>query len=337
MLAKLSTLPADRVAVGVRGQVGRRARDHPLRARGGCGIYSRNANDDHRRLSRAAAAEQRARLATGRSSMVRSSPSTRRASRASSSSSRACTCAVRRRSNARLAERAGDLHDLRPALAGRPQPDASCPTQSGGRGSRVWGSSAERWRVPESFRGQGSALLAATREQRPRGRDRQAPRLPLRHGPQQHLDQDQELRPTGGCDRRLDRRARAARSGQPRARCCWGSTTAAASCNTSAESAPASTRVSSSGCGALLAPLARKTTPFSGRQPPKGSHFVEPRARLRGRVQRVDPRRDLAPALLQGPARRQARRGVVRESRRSPERRARWPSLPGGGPAGRRR
>ena len=28
--------------------------------------------------------------------------------------------------------------------------------------------------------------------------------------------------------------------------------------------------------GGLLEPLARKSTPFTGRQPPKGSHFVEP-------------------------------------------------------------
>ena len=42
---------------------------------------------------------------------------------------------------------------------------------------------AERWRVPDSFSGQGSALLAATREQGLEGVDRQAAGFALRPGP----------------------------------------------------------------------------------------------------------------------------------------------------------
>ena len=49
------------------------------------------------------------------------------------------------------------------------------------------------WRTPAYHRGEGSALLEATRAAGHRGRDRQAARLPLRAGPARvALDQGQE-------------------------------------------------------------------------------------------------------------------------------------------------
>ena len=77
MLARLGALPRDDDALGVRDQVGRRARDRLLASPGGCGCDSRNRNDDHRALSRSCARlEPRARARTARCSTARSSPST---------------------------------------------------------------------------------------------------------------------------------------------------------------------------------------------------------------------------------------------------------------------
>ena len=53
-------------------------------------------------------------------------------------------------------------------------------------------------------------------------------------------------------------------------------------------------------CSASSSRCRRDDSPFSGRQPPRGTVFVEPRARGRGGVPRVDEERHPARALLQG-------------------------------------
>ena len=76
--------------------------------------------------------------------------------------------------------------------------------------------------------------------------------------------------------------------------------------------------------GKLLDGLAREDSPFSGRQPPKETRFVEPRLVCVVDYSEVTKREDAAPALVQGPARRHRARG----------RRAAGRGLVGVGPAG---
>ena len=61
--------------------------------------------------------------------------------------------------------------------------------------------------------------------------------------------------------------------------------------------------------GALLEPLARPTSPFEGRQPPKLDALRRAAARRARRVQRAHAGRHAAPAVVQGPARRRGARG----------------------------
>ena len=66
MLARLSVAASDRRAgLGLRGQVGRRARDRPLASPGRIHLISRNGNDITRRLSRAARTQPGPRLTRG--------------------------------------------------------------------------------------------------------------------------------------------------------------------------------------------------------------------------------------------------------------------------------
>jgi bifunctional non-homologous end joining protein LigD len=133
---------------------------------------------------------------------------------------------------------------------------------------------ADRWRVPESFAGEGSALLAATRE---RGLE-------------------------GVIGKRLDSRYVSGRHGAWTKVKNWGRQEAVVGGWTTGKGARtgrigalllgmydadgALRYVGRVGTGfdtrelerlaGLLAPLARSTTPFAGRQPPKDSHFAEP-------------------------------------------------------------
>ena len=63
----------------------------------------------------------------------------------------------------------------------------------------------------------------------------------------------------------------------------------------------------------------RPESPFEGRQPPKGTDFVEPRAGRGGRVRRMDHDTNVPPALFQGPSGRQRSQGMsyLKESRRA--------------------
>ncbi len=136
------------------------------------------------------------------------------------------------------------------------------------------GLDSERWRVPESFPGQGTSLLAATREQ--------------------GLE--------GVIGKRLDSRYVTGRGGAWIKVKNWGRQEAVIGGWTTGKGGRAGSlgalllgihdgdgelqyvgRVGTGfdtreleRLGGLLAPLARKTTPFIGRQPPKDSHYVEP-------------------------------------------------------------
>ena len=129
-----------------------------------------------------------------------------------------------------------------------------------------------------------------------------------------------------GQERRTARRSSSAAGCRARgggatasARCVVGVARGRRSCATPAASAPASPRPSST----ALADAARRRSqrddsPFDagGQPPPRDAVFVEPRARRRGRVPRVDAGRRDARAVLQGPARRQGARGGRARARR---------------------
>jgi bifunctional non-homologous end joining protein LigD len=132
----------------------------------------------------------------------------------------------------------------------------------------------ERWRVPESFPGQGSGLLAATRERQLEGVV--GKRLDSRYvsgsrnGWIKLKNYNEQEVVIGGWTSGQGARA--------------GSIGALLAGVTDDEGQLRYVgRVGTGFDGRelkrlseLLAPIARKDTPFSGRQPPKGSHFVEP-------------------------------------------------------------
>ena len=174
-------------------------------------------------------------------------------------------------------------------------------------------------RDPRGPRADGDALAAsrptssataggaAGRDARagPGGRRRQAAGLAVRAGAAQsalgqgqELVKRQELR-----DRRLDPRGgQAPRTGSAR---CWsGSATTTARCATSGASAPASPRPSSTASPSCLAPLRRDDVAVRRRRRrSRARRSSSSRARLRGRVHRVDARGRAARAVLQGAAR----------------------------------
>ena len=90
MMARTGTLPRDDEQLGVRDQVGRRARDRLLRARAPAPAVAQPATTSRRAIPSSAASTARS-AATARSSTARSSPSTTRAGRASARCSGACT------------------------------------------------------------------------------------------------------------------------------------------------------------------------------------------------------------------------------------------------------
>ena len=239
--------------------------------RGRLRLVTRNGNDVTRRIPSCARWAARWARAT-RCSTARSSHSTRTAGRASSASSSACTC--RRRRDPAPREDSGRLHDLRRAVPRRPLADALPYT--------------ERRELLEALKLDGRALADARRprrrrqgvarrragEQRAGGRGRQAPGQPLRAGPAHGRlakvknTQRQELVIGGwlpGEGGRREHRRRSAgllRRRRPEVRRQRGH------------------RLQRGGPGGLkklLAPLRRDAHPFAGRQPKKGTVFVEPK------------------------------------------------------------
>ena len=73
--------------------------------------------------------------------------------------------------------------------------------------------------------------------------------------------------------------------------------------------------------GGMLEQLARDDSPFSGRQPPKQTRFVEPQLVARVDYSRANPGGNSAPAVVQGTARRRragGRAALVTASGRAP-------------------
>jgi bifunctional non-homologous end joining protein LigD len=134
---------------------------------------------------------------------------------------------------------------------------------------------AERWRVPEFQAGEGSALLAATREQELEGVV--AKRLDSRYTPGGRAgswlkiknSQRQEL-VIGGWTTGKGSRSKGIGALHLGVHGEDGELRYAGRVGTGFDAAEL-TRLAG-----LLEPLARKATPFTGAQPPKGAHYVEP-------------------------------------------------------------
>ena len=158
------------------------------------------------------------------------------------------------------------------------------------------GLSGPTWQTPAHHVGDGAGLLEASRAQGLEGII--AKRLDCPYAPgrrSQRLGEGQE-RP----QRRRRRRRLAAGQGAaaPAASArSWSASTRTASCATPGASAAGSARPSSRALGTLLDGLAREDSPFTGRQPPKETRFVEPRLVCVGRLLRGHQREDAAPAL----------------------------------------
>ena len=131
--------------------------------------------------------------------------------------------------------------------------------------------------MPEYLVGPRPGAAAGRHRAGPRGRRRQAPRLPLRARQAHAATGSRSSGPAArsswsaaGCP------ARGPAAGAS-ARCCSASTRATARCATSGASAAASASASSIAWPRCSQPLGRESSPFSGGGPPRGAVFCEPR------------------------------------------------------------
>ena len=213
------------------------------------------------------------------------------------------------RGQAPHARRAGDLRGLRPALARGPLHAWRCPTR-------------DRRRLLAALELDGPALADA---RPPRGRRRgaaggqrgagaggdrgQAPGLAVRAGPplvgagsRSRTARRRRSWSAAGC-RGEGRRAR------PRsARWPWASTTTGGLLY-AGKVGSGFTEATLAATMRELEPLRRDDSPFDGRQPPRGTLFVEPRLVAQVRVRGVDPHGTLRAPVVQGPAPRRRSRG----------------------------
>ena len=128
--------------------------------------HARNLQRHHRPLSRAVAAEPRAEPPPGDPRRRDRRLRRRRAAELRARCSGACTSSARvARCGAWRAAVAGDLRDLRPAVARRPLAHGRCPTRSAARGCWSSASRASAGRRPSTSSGDGAELLAATEAQ----------------------------------------------------------------------------------------------------------------------------------------------------------------------------
>ena len=216
----------------------------------------------------------------------------------------------------RLAQsRPRPLHRLRPALPRRPLADGAALRRAARAARRAGARRARPGRRPPTTSATAPRCSRLTRAQQLEGIDRQAAGLPVHAGPpllrlgegEEHL-LHRRRRSAAGC------RARAAAAGGS-ARWCSASPTTTACCATPAASAPASPRPSSRGSAALLEPLARDDSPFTGTPAAEAHALRRAAARRARRLHRAHPRRHAAPAVLQGPARRRGARGRAASGR----------------------
>ena len=303
MLARLGELPPRRDALGLRDQVGRRARDR-LRRAGRVRLAEPQPQRHHRRAIpevRAPAAARSARASA--CSTARSSPSTRTAGPSFERLQRRMHVDRARRAVSGCRERMPvayvifdllylDGHSLiGPALRRAPR---------AARGARARGAGAGR---PRAYhRGDGAALLDATREQGLEGVVAKRLDIAVRAGPpQRRLGQGQERPPPGVRDRRL-----AAGRGRPRGRVGALLVGYHERRRHAALRRAGRHRLHRGDARRPARAAARRwratRSPFDGRAPPppKGARFVEPRLRRRGRVPRVDARRHVRQPAYKG-------------------------------------
>ena len=178
-----ATLPRDDDRWALRGQVGRRAGDLPLRA-GPAAAASAATSTRSRRGTPSCARLNRA-LSHHRAILdgeVVAFDARRPAGASGALQQRmhlTSEAAVRR-----LAESAPVTYvALRPAVARRPRADRRALRGAPRAAARSSGSTGERWQTPDHVVGHGAELLAASREQGLEGDRRQAARLALRAGP----------------------------------------------------------------------------------------------------------------------------------------------------------
>ena len=251
--------------------MGRRARDRLLAA-GRAAPGEPQPQRHHRHLPRAGAASNRALSSHSRRARRRDRRLRRAtAGRASARCSRGCTSPRRAQARRLAKEHAGDLRDLRPAVARRPLADGAplrrAPRAAGGAAS----STGERWQTPEHVRRPAASSAAARPAARRASRACVAKRLDSTYEPgrrTRRLDQDQELRAPGVRRSAAGCRARATPHGARSARCCVGvHERRTARCATPAASAAASATRSSTRLAAPLARSSARTRRSRRRQP----------------------------------------------------------------------
>ena len=185
------------------------------------------------------------------------------------------------------------------------------------------GLDAERWHVPEAFVGEGSSLLAATRERGIEGvigkrldaryvTGRSSSWIKVKNWGRQEVVIGGWTTGKGGRSGRIGALLLGVYDGDRQLHYVGrvGTGFDARELERLAE---------------LLAPLARRTTPFSGRQPPKGSHFVEPQL-----VCEVE----FSEWTHAGTLRQPSYKGLRDDKQAADVVRERVAVLPGGGPAG---
>ena len=233
-------------------------------------------------------------------------------------SSRACTSRCETRSRAAGQGRAGDLRRSSTCSGSTATRCMELPYERAPRARSPGSSSTASAGGCPTTRGDGAALLAATREQGLEGDRRQAAGLAAtspgaRSGA---LAEDQERRAPGG-------RRSAAGAGEGRAQ---GPHRRAARRRARRRTATlryagrvgtgfTERRARPPGGAARAARARRLAVRAPGAEVPRGARLRGARARRRGRVPRVDAGWPAARAVLQGPARRQARRARRRRGR----------------------
>ena len=195
------------------------------------------------------------------------------------------------------ARHAGDLRRSSTCSTSTATRRCRSPTSSAASCSRSSSSTGPRWRAPAYHRGEGSALLEATRELGIEGVV--AKRLDSAYEPGRRssaLAQGQERLRAGRGDRRLD-----AGRGRPQRPALGALAVGVLRRRRAALRRQGRHRLHRADAGAAAAraraAAARRARPFEGRQPPKGTIFVEPRL-----VARVELREWTRSGTLRAPS-----------------------------------
>ena len=230
----------------------------------------------------------------------------------------------------RLAKRhAGDVHDLRPAVARRPLADGAAATSERRELLEALALSGERWQTPEHLVGDGRGAAAGERRAGPRGRRRQAPGLPLpagRRAPASWV-KIKNVGAPGARDRRLDAGRRASARARS-ARCCSACYEPDGALRYAGRVGSGFSEQELERLAGLLAPLQREDSPFTAGERRRASAiFVEPRLVAEVDVHASGPRRAAcATPPTRGCARTRPQRGRARGragDERGPQRRTR--------------